>query len=118
MECTHCGCKTFNAHQVCHMDVVVDGNNNWESNGDGVKDAADSIYESGTPFGPYTCTECGKEYSELVDNEWDNMAAGKKVSFLEEQGVEAADALEYVSDEKTYREALEPYVDKMALLNT
>ena len=116
MECTHCGNKEFNAHQVCRMDVVVDGDNNWVSNPGGA-DSAASIYDSENPFGPYTCTDCGKEYDELQDNEWHDMKAGKKVSFLEEQGVKEADALEWVLDEDNFREALEPYVDKLAGLN-
>jgi hypothetical protein len=54
-----CGNDKFNAHQVVHQDVIVDGDNNWESSGES--------YDSNTPFGPYTCTECSHEFDELTD---------------------------------------------------
>lgn len=52
-----CGNNKFVAHQRCYHDIVVDGSNNFESD--------KGIYESETPYGPYTCTECDKEYDEL-----------------------------------------------------
>ena len=53
-----CGNNEFNAHQKCYHDVIVDGNNMFLQN--------ENIYESEHPYGPYTCTKCGKEYEELV----------------------------------------------------
>lgn len=64
MKC-ECGNKKFNAHQVCHVDIVVDGDNSFLENPGG-KGMEANVYESGTPFGPYSCTECGKEYSEIT----------------------------------------------------
>lgn len=62
--CT-CGGVKFSAHQVSHADVIVDGNNEFLSvNGDDLEGAT---YYSGTPFGPYRCRKCGKEYGELED---------------------------------------------------
>ena len=58
-----CGNDEFTAHQVCHMDVVVDGHNNWQRN---TPDDSSCCYESETPFGPYTCTKCGKEYDSIT----------------------------------------------------
>ena len=52
-----CGNDKFNAHQQCYHDVVVDGDNHFQED--------KGIYESETPYGPYTCTKCDKEYPEL-----------------------------------------------------
>ena len=60
-----CGCEEFIAHQVCHMEIIVDGNNEFIDNYYGT--AEDSIYEAGDPYGPYTCVVCGAEYDELTD---------------------------------------------------
>lgn len=65
MRQCECGCTEFYAHQVCHLDVVVDGDNEWLRNPDNDTDAA--IYHSGTPFGPYTCVSCGEEYDDIKD---------------------------------------------------
>jgi hypothetical protein len=46
--------------------MVVDENNNFLSNLISDKELGDSVYDSETPYGPYRCTECGKEYEELV----------------------------------------------------
>jgi hypothetical protein len=64
MEC-ECGNNEFYAHQICHMDVVVDGSNNWQRNH---PDDQSCCYESGSPFGDYTCTECGKVYEDLPNS--------------------------------------------------
>lgn len=56
MKCV-CGNDRFFAHQVCYHDVIVDDNNLFEED--------DGIYYCMTPYGPYTCTECGREYDEL-----------------------------------------------------
>ena len=57
MKC-ECGNNRFFAHQVCHHEVIVNGDNVF------MEDA--EIYESELPFGPYYCTKCGKKYDELV----------------------------------------------------
>ncbi len=59
MKCPICGGNRFIAHQLVRMDIVVDGDNNFESNIEG------GIYDSETPYGPYTCTNCGNEIDEL-----------------------------------------------------
>lgn len=59
MKCT-CGCNKFIGHQLVRMDVVVDGNNNFEEQLE--------IYDSEKPYGPYICTNCGKEYDELKED--------------------------------------------------
>ena len=58
MKC-ECGNDKFFAHQIQHRDVIVDEDNIWEENAE--------YYDVGTPFGPYTCTKCGKIYDELED---------------------------------------------------
>lgn len=63
--CPNCGHDEFAAHQVCHMDVIVDGSNNF-LHGAG-KTTAECIYESDAPFGPYTCVKCGAQFDELTD---------------------------------------------------
>ncbi|AOQ24573.1 hypothetical protein MTAT_19160 [Moorella thermoacetica] len=62
-SCPLCGSNKFIAHQVCYLDVVVDDNNHWLNNL--YESASASIYEAGTPFGPYVCLNCGQEYEEL-----------------------------------------------------
>lgn len=59
MKCV-CGCNRFIGHQVVRMDVIVNGNNDFEEQLE--------IYDSETPYGPYTCTNCGKEYDELKED--------------------------------------------------
>ena len=56
-ECSNCGNETFTAHQQCYHDIKVDGHG--EFLGD------EGIYESGKPYGPFTCPECDTEYEEL-----------------------------------------------------
>lgn len=60
MHCPKCGNKEFFAHQVLRADVVVDGNNEFVRNLNRGLEA--SIYDAGTPYGPYTCTNCGYEF--------------------------------------------------------
>ena len=59
-----CGCTTFYAHQVVHMDVIVNGLGTFESNMTPEKPLSD-IYFADEPFGPYECTNCGAEYDNL-----------------------------------------------------
>lgn len=57
MKCKICGKETFEARQVLHVDVICDGDGEFVEN---LADTLDqSVYESGSPFGPYTCTHCG-----------------------------------------------------------
>ena len=58
-----CGNREFIAHQVVRMDAIVNGHNDWQRSPNYDTDAA--IYDSETPYGPYTCTKCGAEYGEL-----------------------------------------------------
>ncbi|MCC2255549.1 hypothetical protein LKD70_14185 [Ruminococcus sp. CLA-AA-H200] len=60
-----CGNTTFYAHQVCRLDIVVDGDNEFVRNAFATADA--SIYDSGNPYGPYTCTSCNREYGDWDD---------------------------------------------------
>ena len=52
-----CGSTRFTASQVCYHDIIVDSYNNFH------RDIG--ISESEKPYGPYRCTECGKEYEDL-----------------------------------------------------
>lgn len=54
-SCT-CGNKRFTCRFKYHGDAIVDSLNNWEE---------DVRVDDSEFYGPYTCTECGKEYSEL-----------------------------------------------------
>ena len=72
MRKCECGSTEFRAHQIVRMDVIVDGDNQWEENL--TQDAAASIYDAETPYGPYTCRNCGRVYNsldELPDSECD-----------------------------------------------
>ncbi len=57
MKCRFCNGERFVGHQVCHMDVLVDGSGAFLDNMP--SGAAASIYESNTPFGPFQCCGCG-----------------------------------------------------------
>ena len=59
MKCKICGGESFIAHQVCHMDVLVD------EDGCFIDNVENGIYDSARPFGPFTCTRCGAVYDEL-----------------------------------------------------
>lgn len=63
MKCPFCNGNEFTAHQVCHMDILVDDDNMFLANPNGTADT--NIYESQEPFGPYTCTTCGAEFENL-----------------------------------------------------
>ena len=67
MRCKYCGGEQFIAHQICRMDVLVDGNGDFI---DGVhKDLNLDIYDSESPYGPFQCCGCGAEYDALEDGE-------------------------------------------------
>jgi hypothetical protein len=56
-ECPHCGNESFTAHQQCYHDIKVDGHGQFmQDNG---------IYESGKPYGPFSCDHCDVEFEEL-----------------------------------------------------
>ena len=62
MICT-CGNDRFYGHQFVRVDVIVGADGSFESN---VTDPMEnSIYDTEKPYGPFTCTVCGKEYDEL-----------------------------------------------------
>ncbi len=65
MKCPKCGNDKFVGRQVCRVDIIVDGDNNFLDNLMSDKELVSSIYDSETPYGPYTCTECGEEIEEL-----------------------------------------------------
>ena len=57
LKCPKCGStEAFNAHQVCYIDVVVDTYGTFVSNL--CESTDESIYDSGKPYGPYTCQKC------------------------------------------------------------
>jgi|ETNmetMinimDraft_8_1059916.scaffolds.fasta_scaffold751084_1 hypothetical protein len=56
-KCLECENTSFRAHQRCYHDVTVDENNNFLDNIE--------IYMTEKPYGPYTCTKCGRIYDEL-----------------------------------------------------
>ncbi len=58
-----CGNDKFNGRQLCRVDVIVDEDGNWHSN-TGKNDTI-IVYDAENPYGPFTCTKCGKEYGEL-----------------------------------------------------
>ena len=57
MKCTNCGNNQFVGHQIVRMEVVVDENNNFLEQRE--------IYDAETPYGPFTCTKCGREYDDI-----------------------------------------------------
>lgn len=69
MRC-RCGNSKFYAHQLVRLDVIVDANGSFERN---LEDIAAAIYDSGKPYGPYTCTKCDAEYDSLNDGEVTNV---------------------------------------------
>lgn len=56
MKCK-CGGQCFKAHQTCRHDVIVNEHGTW------LEDSG--IYDSETPYGPFTCMNCGQDYDEL-----------------------------------------------------
>lgn len=60
MKCKYCNSERFTAHQVCRLDVIVDDTGEFLENAH--KDAAQSIYDSNKPYGPFQCCGCGAEY--------------------------------------------------------
>ena len=57
LTCPNCGStEEFEAQQVLHTNVIIDGSRNYQRNPG--YDLEASIYESGDPFGPYACLNC------------------------------------------------------------
>lgn len=52
-----CGGTEFTASQKCYHDIRVNGDNTF------IKEI--EISQADSPYGPYTCTQCGAEYDEL-----------------------------------------------------
>ena len=62
MICT-CGNDRFYGHQIIRVDVIVGADGSFDDN---ISDCLEnSIYDAERPYGPFTCTACGKEYEEL-----------------------------------------------------
>ena len=58
-----CGNDRFIGHQIIRADVIVGVDGSFLEN---VTDRLeDSIYDAEKPYGPFTCTACGREYDEL-----------------------------------------------------
>ena len=58
-----CGNDRFIGHQIIRADVIVGVDDSFLEN---VTDRLeDSIYDAEKPYGPFTCTACGREYDEL-----------------------------------------------------
>ena len=62
-----CGGDEFLARQVAYTEVMVDSGNNFLSNAPNHEGETDEvcILDANAPYGPYKCTDCGKEYDEL-----------------------------------------------------
>ena len=56
MKC-ECGNNEFYAHQRVYHDIKVDGNGMF------LDDLGS--YDSDSPYGPFTCTKCDRDYAEL-----------------------------------------------------
>lgn len=58
--CPKCGGTRFFGHQVCRIDILVNEDNEFAGNLSGGAEA--NIYDSETPYGPYTCIKCNYEF--------------------------------------------------------
>lgn len=63
MQCVQCGNDTYYARQQIYVDVIVDSDGDFMDNLN--DDLSSSVYEVGRPYGPFECTQCGKEYDEI-----------------------------------------------------
>lgn len=82
MRCS-CGSTWFIGHQLIRADVVVDGNGEFLENCEPSLEAAN--YDAEKPYGPFTCTVCGKEYEELTV-EKEACHCFRRASFLHYRG--------------------------------
>lgn len=58
-----CGNNRYVGRQILRADVIVDEKGDFYSNQECGLESA--IYDSEKPYGPFTCTQCGKIYDEL-----------------------------------------------------
>jgi len=58
-----CGNDKFFAHQILRVDVVVNENGQWYEYAK--ENLEYCIYDAEQPYGPFTCTKCGKEYENI-----------------------------------------------------
>lgn len=65
--CKKCGSTKFIAHQELLADIIVDGDNQFDRNVDGGLE--NGVYDCSTPYGPYSCLNCGAEYEKLEEDE-------------------------------------------------
>jgi len=63
MLCPKCNSDIFYAHQIVRLDIIVDKHGDWFKNIH--EDVTQDIHDSGTPYGPFTCTNCGHQFDEL-----------------------------------------------------
>lgn len=63
MICSCGGCR-FIAHQLIRADIVVNERGEFEENLPGGLEA--NVYDAVTPYGPFVCDTCGREYDELT----------------------------------------------------
>ena len=64
MKCA-CGSHGFYANQIVRVEIIVDEHGEFLCNREGGLER--NIYDAETPFGPYICVRCGKEYNELEE---------------------------------------------------
>lgn len=57
--CPKCGGKSFFAHRIYHVDVLITGEGQW------IEDRG--VYDASLPFEPFTCKNCGAEYEKLQE---------------------------------------------------
>lgn len=96
-KCPKCGCKKFIGHQVVRMNIVVDPNGNFlkELPGKG-----NQIYDSETPYGPFTCMKCDFVCDELpiTEDVPEEDKVAEVVKRLEEKGIQHEDLDDAVTD--------------------
>ena len=61
-----CGGTEFSAHQVVHVDVLIDIETGFFNGNIGGNIGA-NVCEADDPYGPYTCMNCGFECDELSE---------------------------------------------------
>lgn len=74
-----CGSTMFYSHIELHADIVCDSEGGFICNASelseykadsekylGENTPSEDVYYASDPFGPFTCTECGEEYAEIV----------------------------------------------------
>jgi len=64
MKCK-CGNDKFIGHQILRVDIMVDEHGEFYGNINPNGKILNNCYDAERPYGPFGCTECGKEYDEL-----------------------------------------------------